>query len=69
MFEAFRRLAGRARAEQPKPKPDAHERAAMRSAIRADGNSGISPMGGAASPSQTSAAVWGRVIARMSRTN
>lgn len=69
MFEAFRHLAGRARAEQPKPNPDAYQRATMRAGIWADGNSQIEPMGGAASPSQNSGAVWDRVIARISRTN
>ena len=68
MLSLLRRLAG-ARAEQPKPKPEAHDRAAMRDGIWGDGNSRIDPMGGTASPSQNSSAVWQRVIDRMHKIN
>jgi hypothetical protein len=69
MLGTLRRFAGLARAEQPKGKPEASQRAAMRRGIRADGNSAIDPMGAAPSPSPNSMAVWQRAIDRMHRTN
>lgn len=69
MLGMLRRLAGLERAQERKAKQDAYQHAAMREGIRADGNSRIDPMGGAANPSQTSSAVWNLVIKRMNRTN
>lgn len=65
MLGTLRRLTGIARAETPKPTPEAYQRAAMRSAIRADGNSSVNANIGAASQQESSGALWDRVIARM----
>lgn len=69
MLGTLRRLANLARGKCPRAGEGNTERAAMRSAIRADGNSRINPMGGGASSSPTSGEVWQRVIDRMNSTN
>lgn len=68
MIGILRRLTGLARAETPEPAPEAYQRAAMRSAIRADGNSRINANLGAASQQESSGALWDRVISRMNKT-
>lgn len=68
MLGTLRRLASLARGNSPRAGDGNEQRAAMRSQIRADGNSRIDPMGSGAGRSR-SGAVWDRVIARMNNSN
>lgn len=68
MLGTLRRLASLARGNSPRAGDANKQRAAMRSQIRADGNSRIDPMGSGAGRS-SSGAVWDRVIACMNNSN
>lgn len=68
MLGTLRRLASLARGNSPRAGDGSKQRAAMRSQIRAGGNSRIDPMG-SGSGRASSAAVWDRVISRMNNSN
>lgn len=67
MLGIFKRLKGAAKADAM-PDPATVQRAAMRSALRGDGNSKIDAYGGDYCPEPASK-VWGRVIGELNRRN